>query len=156
MDYRTFNVRTWSILCVRIHTGVGHTDNESAQHVWLWKTLTIFSCAPDGIRTSGLCISSRTLYQLSHPVTPIFILFPFFSQSGLKGAAPLALHVQPRLPRAHRVKRWFPHLGGQKCPVRSSWGSDSKGWRSPSPGGRSGAGRQTVDICWAKLSTSMF
>ena len=24
MDYRNFNVRT---LCVRIHTGVGHTDN---------------------------------------------------------------------------------------------------------------------------------
>ena len=31
MDYRIFNVRTF--LCVHIpHTGVGHTDNESAQH----------------------------------------------------------------------------------------------------------------------------
>ena len=29
MDYRIFNVRTF--LCVRTHTGVGHTD-ESAQH----------------------------------------------------------------------------------------------------------------------------
>ena len=29
-DYRIVNVRTF--LCVRIHTGVGHTDNESAQH----------------------------------------------------------------------------------------------------------------------------
>ena len=28
MDYRTFNVRTWSYLCVRIHTGVGLTNNE--------------------------------------------------------------------------------------------------------------------------------
>ena len=30
------------LLCVRIHTGVGHTDSESAQHFWLEKTLTIF------------------------------------------------------------------------------------------------------------------
>ena len=30
MDYRIFNVHT--LLCVRIHTGVGHTDDESAQH----------------------------------------------------------------------------------------------------------------------------
>ena len=28
IDYRIFNVRTF--LCVRIHTGVGHTDKESA------------------------------------------------------------------------------------------------------------------------------
>ena len=30
-DYRIFNVRTRSFVCVRIHTGVGHTDIESAQ-----------------------------------------------------------------------------------------------------------------------------
>ena len=30
MDYRIFNVRT--LLCVHIHMGVGHTNNESAQH----------------------------------------------------------------------------------------------------------------------------
>ena len=30
MDYRIFNVHTF--LCVRIHTGVGHTGNKSAQH----------------------------------------------------------------------------------------------------------------------------
>ena len=35
MDYMIFNVRT--ILCVRIHTGLGHTDNESAQHFELEK-----------------------------------------------------------------------------------------------------------------------
>ena len=38
IDYRIFNVRTWSFLCVRIyiHTGVGHTaDSESAQYFWL-------------------------------------------------------------------------------------------------------------------------
>ena len=33
-------------------------------------SLSIFSCAPDGVRTSGLRIWSPTLYQLSHPVTP--------------------------------------------------------------------------------------
>ena len=71
MGYRIFNVRTWSFLCVRIHTGVGHTGNESAQHFWLGKTLTNFSCAPDGVRTSGLWISSPMLYQLSHPISLI-------------------------------------------------------------------------------------
>ena len=30
MDDRIFNVRTF--LCMRIHTGLGHTENESAQH----------------------------------------------------------------------------------------------------------------------------
>ena len=29
MDYRIFNVRRWSFVCVRIHTGVGHTGTES-------------------------------------------------------------------------------------------------------------------------------
>ena len=71
MDFRIFNVRTWSFfLCVRrpLHTGVGHTD-ESA-HFWLRKTLTNLSCAPDGVGTSGLWISSPTIYQLSHPAIP--------------------------------------------------------------------------------------
>ena len=69
MDYGIFNVRTF--LCVRIHTGMGHTDNdESAQHFDSEK-LSIFSCAPDGIRTSyhGIhWISWPTLYPLSHHV----------------------------------------------------------------------------------------
>ena len=51
MDNRIFNVRTF--FCVRLQTGVGHTDCESAQHFWLGKTLTNCSCAPDGIRNSG-------------------------------------------------------------------------------------------------------
>ena len=70
MDYRIFNVRTWSFLCARIHTWIRDTDSESAQHLWFGKTLTIFSCAPDsdGVRTSGLWISSPTLYQWSYPV----------------------------------------------------------------------------------------
>ena len=71
MDYRIFNVHyMWSFLCMRIHTGVGHTDNKLApQHFLLWKTLTIFPCAPHEVQTSGLWISSLTLYQLSHPIT---------------------------------------------------------------------------------------
>ena len=40
-ELRIFNMRTWSFLCMCIHMGVGHT-NESAQHFWLSKTLTIF------------------------------------------------------------------------------------------------------------------
>ena len=40
MDYRIFNVRMSSFLCVRIHTGVGHIDSTSAQHFLLGKTLT--------------------------------------------------------------------------------------------------------------------
>ena len=72
IDYRILNVHTWSFICVRIHMGVGHTDNESVKHFWLGKTLTNFSCAPGGagIRTSSFWISSLMLYQLSHPVTP--------------------------------------------------------------------------------------
>ena len=31
MDYRIFNVRTWSLFCVRIHTGVGHTHSEEEE-----------------------------------------------------------------------------------------------------------------------------
>ena len=61
-------VHTWSFLCMRIHTGVGYTDNESAQHFWLWKTLINFSSAPNGVQTSGLWISSPTLYLLCHPI----------------------------------------------------------------------------------------
>ena len=49
------------------HTGVGHTDSESAQHVLTEMKLSqfVFPGAPDGVRTSGLWISRPTLYQLS-------------------------------------------------------------------------------------------
>ena len=52
IDYRIFNMHTWSFLCVRIHTGVGHTNSKSTQHFWLGKTHNFFYCAPDGIHTS--------------------------------------------------------------------------------------------------------
>ena len=35
MDYRIFYMPMWSFLCMSIHMGVGHTNNESAQHYWL-------------------------------------------------------------------------------------------------------------------------
>ena len=38
MDYRIFNVHAWSFLCVRVHTGVGQNDSESAPCFWLGKT----------------------------------------------------------------------------------------------------------------------
>ena len=41
VDYRIINVRTWSLMCVRIHTGVGLTDSESA-HFWLGKNSRFF------------------------------------------------------------------------------------------------------------------
>ena len=40
MAYGIFNVRTF--LCVRIHTRVGHTDNEWAQHFYLEKLSQLF------------------------------------------------------------------------------------------------------------------
>ena len=64
--HRTLTWTTGSLTCVRdhcytcvyTHGGFGHTDSESAQHFDSGKTLTRFSCAPDGVRTSGLWISA--------------------------------------------------------------------------------------------------
>ena len=83
MDYRIFNVCMRSFLCVHIHTGVGDTD-ESAQHFWLGKTLTNFSCAhdTDRVRTSGLWISSPMLSLLSHPVTPLLYWYRYVQVTG--------------------------------------------------------------------------
>ena len=67
IDYRIFNMRT--LLCMRIHTGVGHTDNESAH--FDSEKLNFVVCAPDRIRTSGhgiYWISRPTLCQLDHHV----------------------------------------------------------------------------------------
>ena len=66
MDYRISYVRTWSLLCMRIHTRVEH---KSSQQFCLGKTLTNFSCATDGVRTLRHWILNLTLYQLSHPIT---------------------------------------------------------------------------------------
>ena len=60
IDYRIFNVRTWLFVCVRVHTGVGHTDCESAHRFWFGKTPTqagfdplIFWIFGSGIRRSS-------------------------------------------------------------------------------------------------------
>ena len=66
MDYRIFNVCTWPFLCVCVHTGVGHTDSESAHHFWRGKTHKVFLCSY-GIRTLVLWILSLTLYQFIQP-----------------------------------------------------------------------------------------
>ena len=52
-DYRIFNVRIWSFLCVRMHTGVG-TPTASQQNILDSEKLTNLSCAPGG-RGSNLC-----------------------------------------------------------------------------------------------------
>ena len=61
---------------MRIYTGVGHTDSESAQHFLLGKTLGNVSCAPDGdgVRTSGLWIASPMLF----PLIKNFLMIIFF------------------------------------------------------------------------------
>ena len=62
-------VHDHSSACVYIHTGVGHTDSESA-HFRLVEKLTIFSWAADGVRTRVIDVIaslSPTLYQLIDP-----------------------------------------------------------------------------------------
>ena len=62
MDYRIFNVRTWSFLCMRIHTHrVGHTDSESAQHFLLWKTHNFILWHRRGSNLGSLDLESDAL-----------------------------------------------------------------------------------------------
>ena len=51
-------------LCVRIHTGVGHTDSESAQHFWLGRTHKFFLCSwrMQGLNLGSLDIESDALH----------------------------------------------------------------------------------------------
>ena len=87
--HRTLTWSTWSLACVRdhscIHTGYGHTDSESAQHLWLGKALTFFPCAPEagGVRTSDLWISNQTSNTLPpelphHPWMSVFGVYDYF------------------------------------------------------------------------------
>ena len=62
-------VRDHSWACVYTHGGWAHRQRVSTT-ILSWKKKVIFSCAPDGIRTSVLGISSLTLQELSHPATP--------------------------------------------------------------------------------------
>ena len=78
LTLRIFNMRTrdHSYVCVAYtHGGLG-TPSASQHNMFdSEKTLTTFSCAPDrGVRTSGLRIWSPMLHQLSHPVTPSYVI----------------------------------------------------------------------------------
>ena len=53
MGYSIFNLRTWSFLCVRMHTGVGHTDSDSTQHFRDSKKLSDFSVLLTRLELSG-------------------------------------------------------------------------------------------------------
>ena len=137
----------WSFLCVRIHTGVGHTNNKSAHTcrrdnynlcVWLGvksrlsiynifhseKLLQFFSSAPDGVRTSSLWISSLT----SYPVTPSSL--EFCGNHAFRGNIAYhnlvahtymytrTLHLLRVLIQTWDMDQWFVHRNSN--PVRSS------------------------------------
>ena len=67
--YQTLIWTTGSLMCVRacVYTQGLCTLTASQHNIFDLEKLTIFVCAPDGIRTSGLWISSPSLNQLSHP-----------------------------------------------------------------------------------------
>ena len=77
--HRTPTWTSGSLTCVHDHpyacsyTRRLGTPTTSQHNIFYSEKLTDFSCAPDIVRTSGLRISSPTLYQLSHPVTPFVI-----------------------------------------------------------------------------------
>ena len=54
---------------MRAYTHGGCAHRQQVQHFLFGKTS--FLCAPDGVQTSGDGILSPTLYQLSHPITPM-------------------------------------------------------------------------------------
>ena len=62
MDYMISNARTWPFLRVRIHTGVGHTDSELAQHFWLEQLFLV--------RGSNLWSSNLEYDALPVPIEP--------------------------------------------------------------------------------------
>ena len=92
---------------MRIHTGVGHTDNKSA-HFWLRKTHNLLSVLLTGFEP--LLFGSRVrrrLYQLSHPVTQLVEYFPV-------GCEPfLMFHELCRAKSRDSVHR--PQLFSDKC-----------------------------------------
>ena len=69
MDYRIFNVRTSSFLCMRIHMRVGHINSESAQHFDSEELSPIFLVLLTGCQPQVFGSRFSMLYPLSHPVT---------------------------------------------------------------------------------------
>ena len=74
MDYRIFNVRTWSFLCVRIlyTRGLG-TPTASQHNIFDSKKITIVYCASNagGVRTSGLWIARSRVRRSTNSATPL-------------------------------------------------------------------------------------
>ena len=71
MDYRIFfkfNVRTWSFLCMRIHTVVGHTVTASQHNILDSEKATHFSCAPDTV--TGFELGSLMSLNLESDALP--------------------------------------------------------------------------------------
>ena len=115
MDYMIFNACMWLFLCVRIHTGVGHTDNESAQHFWLGKTLTFFLCSWRG---SNLVFGSRVRgstnwatpspYRVDHSHVGAINSYQLVQNEALpssKGPSVFidAINTQPKCTQKHNV-----------------------------------------------------
>ena len=73
-SHSCFGIAVWVILPRVRHTHK-HFFLIVLFYFWLHYVVRNFSCAPDGVQTSGLWISSPTLwiYQLSHPVTSYLV-----------------------------------------------------------------------------------
>ena len=64
--HRTLTWTTGSVMCARIHAGVGHTDSESAQHCLLRKTRKLFLCTRRDSKPQSFGYSvRRSTYLLS-------------------------------------------------------------------------------------------
>ena len=59
-----------SCACIYTHRGWAHQQRVSRTFLTQKNSQKIY-CAPDGIQTSALWITSPTLYQLSHPITKL-------------------------------------------------------------------------------------
>ena len=82
MDYRIFkfNFRTWSLLCVRIHMGVGYTDSESAQHFGLGKLPHIFLVFLSGFKPRVFGSWVRHSTNWATPFAQLELGLPIWSQ----------------------------------------------------------------------------
>ena len=72
MDYRIFNVCTWSFLCVRTHTGGWTHQQRVSSTFWLGKAVTniCFLCSGRGSNRLSLDLYSQCSTNWTTPVTP--------------------------------------------------------------------------------------
>ena len=71
MDYRSFNVRAWSFLRVRKHTGVGQSNNESAQHLDSEKNSYEYVLSWWGSNLGSLDLECVDALPIEPPLTPV-------------------------------------------------------------------------------------